>query len=99
MTLHVSNTIFEENRSCTNIEPAFYGPECVAKENLVKELKQACLEYGFFQLVNHAVPSDLQDCILRQSKELFDLPIEVKEKYSKGKLSTFRFSEISYGDG
>ncbi|KAL2823904.1 putative oxidoreductase [Aspergillus cavernicola] len=61
----------------------FYGPECTAKETLVKELRQACQEFGFFQLVNHAIPSGLQDSILRQSKELFGLPSEIKEKYSK----------------
>ncbi|KAF3403186.1 Sexual differentiation process protein isp7 [Talaromyces pinophilus] len=61
----------------------FYGPECAAKENLVKELKHACQEYGFFQLVNHTIPSDLQGSILHQSKKFFDLPIEVKEEYSK----------------
>ncbi|KAL4889432.1 putative oxidoreductase [Aspergillus ambiguus] len=61
----------------------FYGPECSAKENLVREVRQACEEFGFFQLVNHAIPSDLQQSILKQSREFFNLPIGIKEKYSK----------------
>lgn len=64
---------------------AFYGPESPAKDNLVKELRQACEEFGFFQIINHTISSDLQDAILHQSKRFFDLPIEIKERYSKGK--------------
>jgi isopenicillin N synthase-like dioxygenase len=86
----VSNTNFKEDRTCTDNRPAFYGLECAAKENLVKELKHACQEFGFFQLVNHSVSSDLQESILHQSKEFFDLPIKVKEKYSKGKWPKVR---------
>jgi isopenicillin N synthase-like dioxygenase len=56
---------------------------------LIRELRQACEEFGFFQLVNHGIPSDLQDSILAQSKKYFDLPIQVKEGYSKGNISTY----------
>ncbi|KAL4946061.1 hypothetical protein BDV06DRAFT_218767 [Aspergillus oleicola] len=61
----------------------FYGPDSEAKDNLVKELRQACEDFGFFQIVNHTIPSDLQESILDQNKLLFQLPIDVKEKYSK----------------
>ncbi|KAL4791920.1 hypothetical protein BDV19DRAFT_401012 [Aspergillus venezuelensis] len=61
----------------------FYGPDSAAKENLVSELRQACGEFGFFQLINHGIPSTLQMSILAQSKEFFDLPLDVKEKYNK----------------
>ncbi|KAL4965000.1 isopenicillin N synthase family dioxygenase [Aspergillus stella-maris] len=61
----------------------FYGPDSAAKENLVRELRQACEEFGFFQLINHGIPSALQDSILAQSQDLFNLPLDVKEKYSK----------------
>ncbi|KAL2816738.1 hypothetical protein BJX63DRAFT_135085 [Aspergillus granulosus] len=61
----------------------FYARDSPSKENLVKELRTACEEFGFFQLINHGIPSDIQELILQHSKELFDLPIEVKEKYSK----------------
>jgi isopenicillin N synthase-like dioxygenase len=99
LILHVRNEDSREYRASTEHQLAFYGPECAAKENLVKELKHACQEYGFFQLVNHTIPSDLQGSILHQSKKFFDLPIEVKEKYSKGRLPKFCFSEMGYGNG
>jgi isopenicillin N synthase-like dioxygenase len=53
----------------------------------MKELRQACEEFGFFQIINHNISSNLQDSILHQSKKFFDLPIEIKETYSKGKQS------------
>ncbi|KAB8077475.1 hypothetical protein BDV29DRAFT_188677 [Aspergillus leporis] len=60
----------------------FYGPETTAKEKFVDEMQQACEDFGFFQTVNHSIPLDLQASIFQQSKEIFDLPVEVKEKYS-----------------
>ncbi|KAF7587728.1 hypothetical protein BBP40_006835 [Aspergillus hancockii] len=60
----------------------FYGPESSAKENLVDEIRWACEVFGFFQIINHGISSNLQGSILQQSKEFFDLPVEVKEKYS-----------------
>jgi isopenicillin N synthase-like dioxygenase len=65
----------------------FYGPETTAKEKFVDEMQQACEDFGFFQTVNHSIPLDLQASIFQQSKEIFDLPVEVKEKYSLGKPS------------
>lgn len=63
---------------------ASHGPESPAKEQLVSELRQACMEFGFFQLINHAIPASLQESVLHQSKEFFGLPTPTKEKYSKG---------------
>jgi isopenicillin N synthase-like dioxygenase len=54
---------------------------------LIEQIRQACERFGFFQLINHHVPLTLQQQVIKQSKELFDLPIEVKEKYGKGKVS------------
>ncbi|KAB8231683.1 isopenicillin N synthase family dioxygenase [Aspergillus alliaceus] len=61
---------------------AFYGHEFPAKEMLIREMRRACESYGFFQIINHGIPSDLQQSIFQQSKDLFGLPSEVKERYS-----------------
>ncbi|PYH78576.1 Clavaminate synthase-like protein [Aspergillus uvarum CBS 121591] len=61
----------------------FYGPEWPAKERLISELRQACREYGFFQLINHAVPAELQESVMRHSQDFFALPTETKERYGK----------------
>lgn len=63
---------------------AFYGQDKLARSKLKDEIRDACLNYGFFQLRNHGIPEDLQREILRQSEDFFSLPIETKEKYNKG---------------
>ncbi|KAL4881907.1 hypothetical protein BJY04DRAFT_207358 [Aspergillus karnatakaensis] len=63
-------------------------------DKLIRELRQACEEFGFFQIINHGIPADLQASILTQSKALFDLPLEVKEAYNKGKFCSSLHAHI-----
>lgn len=63
---------------------AFYTPDPSRKAELINQVRDACRDHGFFQIVNHRVPPSLCDSILQQAQELFSLPLEIKEKYSKG---------------
>lgn len=49
-----------------------------ARARVVKELHDACVTYGFFQLVGHGISLDLQKEILGCAAKFFDLPIEEK---------------------
>jgi isopenicillin N synthase-like dioxygenase len=49
----------------------------------VEQVRQACLEKGFFQITNHGVPEDLQAAMFDQSEDFFSLPVEEKIKYDK----------------
>ncbi|KAE8145249.1 oxidoreductase [Aspergillus avenaceus] len=49
---------------------------------LIDQVRQACLQYGFFQITNHRVPSVLQKAIFTQAQDVFKLPLEVKDKYN-----------------
>ncbi|KAL2862218.1 isopenicillin N synthase family dioxygenase [Aspergillus lucknowensis] len=62
---------------------AFYGNNPTQRRILSQKVRQACEKYGFFQIVNHLVPSALQEAILEQSRAFFCLPREVKEQYDK----------------
>lgn len=53
-----------------------------AKEKVVDEVKSACSQYGFLQIIGHGVPLEAQRGILKCCETLFDLPIEQKEKLS-----------------
>ncbi|KAJ5120042.1 oxidoreductase [Penicillium atrosanguineum] len=75
--------INESSKLITIFHKAYYGSDTEAKKNLVQEVRHACEQFGFFQLVNHAIPSDLQGQVLEQSKDLFELPLETKQKYDK----------------
>uniref|UniRef100_A0A0E0BYG3 Fe2OG dioxygenase domain-containing protein n=1 Tax=Oryza meridionalis TaxID=40149 RepID=A0A0E0BYG3_9ORYZ len=41
-------------------------------------LKQACLDSGFFYVVDHGISQELMDDVFAQSKKFFDLPINEK---------------------
>ncbi|OMO52558.1 Isopenicillin N synthase [Corchorus olitorius] len=45
-------------------------------------IRQACMEHGFFYLVNHGVEEELIDKVFEQSRKLFSLPIEEKMKFA-----------------
>jgi isopenicillin N synthase-like dioxygenase len=64
---------------------AFYGNNGLEKQWLVDEVRQACLEKGFFQIINHGVSDELQTAIFEQSKEFFSLPAEEKLRLDKCK--------------
>ncbi|KAH6797349.1 hypothetical protein C2S52_021903 [Perilla frutescens var. hirtella] len=47
-------------------------------------IKEACSEYGFFQIINHGVPLDLMTQSIQLSRTFFTLPDEEKLKSSPG---------------
>jgi len=42
------------------------------------QLRSACLEHGFFQLVDHPIPQSLQDRTLSAMQSFFSLPTDIK---------------------
>ncbi|XP_057447218.1 2-oxoglutarate-Fe(II) type oxidoreductase hxnY-like isoform X1 [Lotus japonicus] len=46
----------------------------------VKLLKQACLDSGFFYVVNHGISQEFMDEVFEQSKRFFTLPLKEKMK-------------------
>ncbi|MCL7043139.1 hypothetical protein MKW94_010685 [Papaver nudicaule] len=49
-------------------------------KSLCKQVREACESFGCFQVVYDQVPVKLHEELLMGSKELFDLPNEIKEK-------------------
>jgi isopenicillin N synthase-like dioxygenase len=45
---------------------------------VVEQIAKACSEYGFFQIINHGIPSTLIDEYLEQCRLYFALPSETK---------------------
>ncbi|EME86367.1 uncharacterized protein MYCFIDRAFT_60863 [Pseudocercospora fijiensis CIRAD86] len=60
-----------------------YGNDAAAKSELVETVKKCCLRNGFFQIVGHRVPRQLQEDVLDSLKSFFNLPQELKEKVHK----------------
>ncbi|KIX06267.1 uncharacterized protein Z518_04242 [Rhinocladiella mackenziei CBS 650.93] len=63
----------------------FYGEDETEKANLTAEVRKCCLHNGFFQIVGHRVPAQLQEDILKWTKKFFALPQAVKEEVLKDK--------------
>ncbi|KAK4367096.1 hypothetical protein RND71_014976 [Anisodus tanguticus] len=51
------------------------------RSQVLKSLAKACEEYGFFQLVNHGIHSDVIQHIIEVGKIFFELPFEERAKY------------------
>ncbi|RWW76071.1 hypothetical protein BHE74_00015871 [Ensete ventricosum] len=56
------------------------GTKRQSQEEMAK-LTAACEEWGFFQVINHGIETELLETMERVAKEFFMLPLEEKEKY------------------
>ncbi|XP_058213715.1 2-oxoglutarate-Fe(II) type oxidoreductase hxnY isoform X2 [Rhododendron vialii] len=48
--------------------------------NSVSLLKQACLDSGFFYVINHGISQEFMDEVFNQGRRFFDLPVSEKMK-------------------
>ncbi|MQL97278.1 hypothetical protein Taro_029967 [Colocasia esculenta] len=55
------------------------GVDCPAK---IREISDACRDWGFFQVVNHGVSPDLMRRMREVWREFFHLPMEEKQRYA-----------------
>ncbi|KAG6527343.1 2-oxoglutarate-Fe(II) type oxidoreductase hxnY-like [Zingiber officinale] len=51
----------------------------------VSLLKQACLDSGFFYVIDHGIDQELMQEVFRQSQKFFDLPLHEKMKLLRNK--------------
>ncbi|KAK8477347.1 hypothetical protein V6N11_029208 [Hibiscus sabdariffa] len=52
----------------------------LSSEEELEQLHHACKEWGFFQLVNHGVSSELLEKVKMEVQQFFNLPMEEKKK-------------------
>ncbi|KAH7512055.1 hypothetical protein FEM48_Zijuj12G0049900 [Ziziphus jujuba var. spinosa] len=63
------------------------------RARVLKTLSNACEQYGFFQVVNHGIPSDVISSMIEVSTRFFELPFEERAKY----MSSDMYSPVRYG--
>ncbi|KAI5919659.1 Clavaminate synthase-like protein [Camillea tinctor] len=63
-----------------DIAPYLQDSSSEISARVVEEVQQACATSGFFQVVGHGVPKELQQAVLRAAEVLFALPLEEKKK-------------------
>ncbi|KAL0411841.1 UNVERIFIED_CONTAM: protein DOWNY MILDEW RESISTANCE 6 [Sesamum latifolium] len=60
---------------------------------IVKQIGNACREYGFFQVINHGVSKEAMYKILGVAHEFFGLPVEEKMKLDDPTVDKFQCEE------
>lgn len=67
---------------------------------LVSQVREACLAWGFFQVVNHGIPQILLERIQNQARRFFRLPFSEKMKVVKepGKLTGYGHATVKKDD-
>jgi isopenicillin N synthase-like dioxygenase len=63
-----------------DIGPYTSDPTSKAAEEIVEDVKKACMTTGFFSLVGHNISQDLQRKVFKAAERLFALPLEEKKK-------------------
>ncbi|KAM7268061.1 hypothetical protein ACFE04_010227 [Oxalis oulophora] len=80
-----------EVSACENIPVIDLG--CLDRSQIVKQVGDACLNYGFFQVINHGVSMEATEKMIRVAHEFFALPEEEKLKlFSDDPTKTMRLS-------
>lgn len=53
------------------------------RKSIVNSIRQACIEVGFFYIVNHGVDKDMFDVLFSEAEKFFSLPLEEKLKLER----------------
>ncbi|KAJ0010915.1 hypothetical protein Pint_34496 [Pistacia integerrima] len=64
--------------------------------DIVLEIGQACKKWGFFQVINHGVPSELRKRMERVGKEFFDQPMEDKKLVKRDEVNPMGYYDSEH---
>ncbi|RVW49774.1 putative 2-oxoglutarate-dependent dioxygenase [Vitis vinifera] len=64
--------------------------------NHVSQIADACKNWGFFQVINHGVPSESRRKILDAARKFFALPAEEKRKVSRDEVNPMGYFDIEH---
>ncbi|KAI3724111.1 hypothetical protein L2E82_35877 [Cichorium intybus] len=91
-----NNSITSKPYDVTNLKlpvidfAQLHGPK---HEQVITSLAHACQNYGFFQVINHGISSDVTSKMIDVARRFFELPLKEREKY----MSTDIHSLVRYG--
>ncbi|KAG5654315.1 hypothetical protein H0H81_004734 [Sphagnurus paluster] len=67
----------------TNIDPN-------VQKALAMEIRDACINVGFFYVTNHGIPESTIQAVLDKAKEFFSLPVDTKMEIENKKTPNFK---------
>jgi isopenicillin N synthase-like dioxygenase len=62
-----------------DISPYLEDASTDAARRVVDDVRNACMTAGFFSLVGHGIPREMQHAVLDAARRFFDLPLAEKE--------------------
>ncbi|KAL8525819.1 hypothetical protein ACS0TY_015167 [Phlomoides rotata] len=89
-------SIEAENIPLIDLSPLNLSSDSAALLDLVAEIGDACRNWGFFQVINHGVPSKCREKIESASRKFFALPKEEKSKVSRDVMNPFGYYDSEH---
>ncbi|KAJ7520291.1 hypothetical protein O6H91_20G077000 [Diphasiastrum complanatum] len=63
------------------------------QHHLLDQIRNACQDWGFFQIINHTLPLHLYDDVHVQAKKFFALPLQEKKKVQRTAACPLGFND------
>ncbi|MFQ5546635.1 MAG: 2-oxoglutarate and iron-dependent oxygenase domain-containing protein, partial [Acidiferrobacterales bacterium] len=79
-----SRDMTDNNVPVIDIAPLI-GGDSEQSQASVEEIRAACCEWGFFQVLGHGIPDRLIDRVWQQTQAFFALPLDTKEGVARSK--------------
>ncbi|TVY34735.1 putative 2-oxoglutarate-dependent dioxygenase [Lachnellula occidentalis] len=76
-----------------------FSPDLEARKAVAAEIRQACINIGFFYVQNHGIPQELVDEVFEWGKKFFDLTFEEKMEVYIDNTPHYRGYTPLYGAG
>lgn len=77
-----------------DISPYVADPASLGAEQVIKDIRTACLSTGFFQILGHGVPHSLQQAVFDAAAKFFALPTKEKMSIKGTKASGFKGYDV-----
>jgi isopenicillin N synthase-like dioxygenase len=77
-----------------DIAPFLEDPTSPAAQQVVEDIRAACISTGFFQMTGHGVPASLQQSVFDAAAKFFKLPRDVKTKLDARSNLGFRGYDV-----
>jgi isopenicillin N synthase-like dioxygenase len=77
-----------------DIAPYLKDPSSPEAQRIIAEVRDACMNTGFFSLVGHGISKELQERVFNASKVFFALPLDEKRKMSAPPLLNRGYEQI-----
>lgn len=89
-------TIEAQNIPLIDLSPLNSPTHSDSLQALVAEIGNACQNWGFFQVINHGVPSKCRQKIESASRKFFCLPKEEKKALSRDETNPYGYYDTEH---